>query len=149
MLLLLCAGGCTAIIRGLHLLDRVQALLLRLGKRIGRFPVMFLLGLAAPMIFCNQTVAMIFCAELTETMYGEGNRLEMMSDLSCAAVPTAALVPWCISCSVPLNMLGVGPDALRFACYLYLLPLCYFFTKRLFFPQAAQHHELSLEVKSQ
>lgn len=141
MLLLLCAGGCTAIIRGLHLLDRAQALLLRLSGRIGRFAVMFLLGFAAPMIFCNQTIAMIFCAELAEPMYGERARLEMMSDLSCSVVPSAALVPWCISCSVPLAMLGAGLRALPFACYLYLLPLCYFFTKRFYFRKAAEHQD--------
>ncbi len=142
MLLLLCAGGCTGLIRGLHLLDRAQTVLQSLSGRCGRFPVMFLLGVAAPMIFCNQTIAMIFCAQLMEKVYADGgaSNLEMMSDLSCSVVPCASLVPWCISCSVPLAMLNAGYGALPFACYVYLLPLCYFLTKKRFFPAERKTH---------
>lgn len=136
-LLLIFAGGCTGVIRGLELLHPVSAGLTRLAGRFGLFPTAVIASLASCMVFCNQTIAMIFCAELTEDAYRDaaGGRQEYAADLSCSVVTLAGLVPWCIACSVPLRMLDAGYSALPYAFYLYLIPICYFFTKRLFFPK--------------
>ena len=136
ILLLIFAGGCTGVIRGLELLRPVSTGLTRLAGRMGRFPTALIASLASCMVFCNQTIAMIFCAELTEDTYRDagGGRQEFAADLSCSVVTVAGLVPWCIACSVPLRMLDAGYSALPYACYLYLTPVCYLFTKRLFFP---------------
>ena len=133
MLLLLFAGGCTGIIGGMELLKPAKTALLRLSGRIGSFPTMVLASLASCMIFCNQTIAMIFCKELMEDVYPEAAHQEFSADMSCSVVTIAGLVPWCIACSVPLAMLDAGFDAIPFAFYLYLIPICYFFTKPLFF----------------
>ena len=135
MLLLLFAGGCTGIIGGMELLKPAKDFLRRTSKKIGHFPTMILASLASCMIFCNQTIAMIFCKELMEDVYTAEEHQEFSADMSCSVVVLAGLVPWCIACSVPLAMLGAGFDALPYACYLYLIPLCYFFTRRLFFPK--------------
>ena len=37
--------------------------------------------------------------------------------------------------------LGVGVEALPYACLLYLIPLCYLFTKRFFFPAKSKGSE--------
>lgn len=148
MLLLLFAGGCTGLISGMELLQPVKIRLLRLSDRGGRFPAMLLASLVSCMIFCNQTIAMIFCSELMGEAYpesGEG-RQEFAADLSCSVVTLAGLVPWCIACSVPLTMLGAGFNALPYACYLYLIPLCYFLTKRLFFPNSERKRKTEHEI---
>ena len=134
MLLLLFAGGCTGIIGGMELLKPAKGFLNRLSGRIGPFPTMVIAGVASCMIFCNQTIAMIFCKELMEDVYSAGEHQEFSADMSCSVVTIAGLVPWCIACSVPLSMLGAGYGAIAYACYLYLIPICYFFTRRLFFP---------------
>ena len=134
MLLLLFAGGCTGIIGGMELLKPAKDFIQRIGGRIGRFPTMILASVVSCMIFCNQTIAMIFCKELMEDVYTPEEHQEFSADMSCSVVVLAGLVPWCIACSVPLSMLGAGFDALPYACYLYLIPICYFLTKRLFFP---------------
>lgn len=138
MLLLLFAGGCTGVIGGMELLNPAKAFLKKLSDRVGRFPTMVLASLASCMIFCNQTIAMIFCRELMEDVYAPAEHQEFSADLSCSVVTIAGLIPWCIACSVPLSMLEAGYDALPYACYLYLIPICYFFTRRLFFPQKSE-----------
>ena len=134
MLLLLFAGGCTGIIGGMELLKPAKDFLKRISARLGRYPTMVIASVASCMIFCNQTIAMIFCKELMEDVYTDATHQEFAADISCSVVTIAGLIPWCIACSVPLSMLGAGFDALPYACYLYLIPICYFFTKRLFFP---------------
>jgi len=136
MLLLLFAGGCTAIIDGLKLLAPAQKFFTKLSGKVGRFPAMCLASLLSCMVFCNQAVAIVFCKELMGKSYpaDENAREELASDISCSVTVIASLVPWCISVSVPLTMLGAGFDAIAYSCYLYLVPICYLFTKRLFFP---------------
>lgn len=64
-----------------------------------------------------------------------------VSEAVTAGVTIAGLIPWCIACAVPLSMLGVGVEALPYACLLYLIPLCYLFTKRFFFPAKSKGSE--------
>ena len=137
MLLLLFAAGCTGIIDGLRLLSPAQDALARLSRRIGRFPAICVASLLSAMIFCNQTIALVFCRELMESTYlAQGTtREELAEDIACSVVTLSGLVPWCIACSVPLTMLGAPFAAIPYACFLYLVPLCYFFTKRFFFPK--------------
>jgi len=136
MLLLLFAGGCTAVIDGLALLTPVQRALAHLSRKIGLFPAMCAAGLLSCMVFCNQTVAMVFCKELLGKTYRDAGcpPEELTSDIACSVVTIAGLIPWCVACSVPLAMLGAGFDSIGYACYLYFIPLCYLFTKRHFFP---------------
>ena len=46
-------------------------------------------------------------------------------DIGCSAVDLCGLIPWCIACSVPLKIMGVGVSALPFSFLLYLLPLTF------------------------
>ena len=91
---------------------------------------------------------MVFCKELLESSYlaEGGTREELASDISCSVVTIAGLVPWCIACSVPLTMLGAPFGAIGYACYLYLVPLCYFFTKRHFFPRTTKTENSEVQV---
>ena len=145
MLLILFAGGCTGIIDGLALFTPAQRGLARLSRRIGRFPALCAASLGASMLFCNQTIALVFCKELMEKTYLDAGatREELALDLSCSVVTVAGLVPWCIACSVPLSMLDAGVSAIPCACYLYLVPICYFFTKRWFFPAKTKKNEVT------
>ena len=89
--------------------------------------------------------ALIFCKELLEKTYLDAGatREELALDISCSVVTIAGLIPWCIACSVPLTMLGADFSAVPYACYLYLIPLCYLFTKRFFFPAKTKANEVT------
>jgi NhaC family Na+:H+ antiporter len=94
-------------------------------ERYGAFPVMLAGSLLFGAVFCNQTIAILMCAALLGPSYEKrglsGERLAL--DIGCSAVDLCGLIPWCIACSVPLKMFGVGAGALPLSFLLYLLPL--------------------------
>ena len=49
----------------------------------------------------------------------------------------SGLIPWSIACSVPLAMLGADNSAVLYAQLLWLIPLCYLFTKKWFYRERA------------
>ena len=70
-------------------------------------------------------MAYCMCAALLGPAYKKrglgGDRLAR--DIGCSAVDLCGLIPWCIACSVPLQVMGVGAQALPLSFLLYLLPL--------------------------
>ncbi len=131
------AGILTGLLQGMGILDGVQKRLSGWAKKLGRIQLMNLLALSCCMIFCNQTTSNIMQAELMRTGYPEGEegKLELALDISNTGVLLAGLIPWCVACSIPLNVLGVGPGALPYSVLLYALPITYIFTKKRFFDE--------------
>ena len=129
------AGILTGLLQGMGILNGIQARLSGWAKKLGRIKLMDLLAIACCMIFCNQTTSNIMQAELMRSAYPEGEKgsSELALDISNTGVLLAGLIPWCVACSIPLNVLGVGPAALPYAVLLYALPITYIFTKKRFF----------------
>lgn len=119
------SGTYGGIFRETELLSGVTEKLKILAGRIGRYPAMLLLSLVLCAMFCNQTISTIMQNQLAAPLYGPEERTEKMLDLENSVIVTAALIPWCIACSVPFGMLGVGPKALLYGFYPILLPLCF------------------------
>ena len=116
----------------------LDGLLSRIGKccaRAGRFITSLIVGLASCVLFCNQTIATLMCNDLLTKPYLDtgGSRQELAIDIENSTIVIVGLVPWAIACSVPLTFFGVGYGALPWSMYLYLIPLCYIFTKRRWF----------------
>lgn len=123
--ILLISGTYGGIFRETGLLSGLTEKLQTLKNKIGRYPSMLLLGLGLCAVFCNQTIGTIMLSQLSEPLYGEEEKMEKMLDLENSVILTAAWVPWCIACSVPLGMMDVGAEALRYAYYPFLLPICF------------------------
>ena len=119
------SGTYGGIFRETGLLTGVTEKLRALAGKIGRYPAALLMSAVISAIFCNQTISAIMHNELASPLYAPGENTEKMLDMENSVILTAGLVPWCIACSVPLGMLGVGPKALLFSYYLFLLPLCF------------------------
>ena len=130
--ILLLSSGCSGIFEGTQMLSSVEGALRRLCGRIGRFPTMVLTSIAAACVFCNQTIGIIMCRQCMGGNYPdtEQGRIELMLDIENSVVTLSGLVPWCIACSVPMGMLGLDVRSLPFACFLYLIPLCWHFQLR-------------------
>lgn len=120
--ILIISGTYGGIFRGAGLLDEIDKRLLKLSAKLGRYETMLIMSAALCAVFCNQTVGSIMLSELSEPLYGDGERTEKMMDMENSVILIAGLVPWCIASSVPLGMLGAGASSLPFACFLYLLP---------------------------
>ncbi len=107
--------------------------------KVGRLAVTFLVSAATCCIFCNQTIATLMCNDLLMKPYLNtgGSRQELAIDMENTVIIIVGLIPWCIACSVPLTFMGVGIGALPWAFYMYLVPACYFFTKKRWFSNRA------------
>lgn len=72
-------------------------------------------------IFCNQTASLYLTDNFMQHHYQDKHRFAI--DL-CEASILAGIIPWSLACSVPLQFIGVGPECLPFAFFIYLAPLC-------------------------
>ena len=132
---LMISGTYAGIFDGTGILRGLQSRLARAMDALGAYPVTLTLGTLANAIFCNQTVAVMMTVHVVRHPYEERDlpSAELAQDIANSTVITAGMVPWCIGCSVPLTMMGVGAGAVPYAAYLYLLPLCYLLTRRRWF----------------
>lgn len=136
IVLLSCAYS--GIFDGTRMLSGVQNRLDALCGRIGLAGSAAAVSLAACAVFCNQTVGVMMVQQLLGPAYRARGASggELAADLENTCIVLVGLIPWSIACAVPLEMLGVGPGALPYAFYLWLLPLCWLLTKRRFYPKA-------------
>lgn len=148
MLILAVSSMYSGIFHSTGMLDDVQDRLCRIGNRMGIFTMQIILSICTTVVFCNQTIAVLMCGSLTHKCYKESNsdnekmkkitegkkgNVEQAMDLENSAILIACTVPWSIGCSVPLSFMGAGSAAMLYACYMYLVPICYLFTKKIWF----------------
>lgn len=134
--IVLLSGMLSGVFNGTGMLGGLQGIIRPMEARIGGFPAMILTSIVICAAFCNQTIAITMNDQLWERIYEEehASHRELALDMENSAVLISGLVPWAISCSVPLEMLGVDARALPYGFLLYLVPLCYIFTKKIWFP---------------
>jgi len=122
------------LLEGLNILAPAKSLANRLADRLGLFPATAIVSAITGMALCNQTVVVVMDSQLMEESYHKrgASQTELAMDIANSGVVLVGLIPWAIAVSVPLSMLDVGPEAIPYAALLYLIPLCYLFTKRFF-----------------
>ena len=124
------------ILEGIDAFSGLTPRLSALSDRIGLFPTYMLVSLLTAMCFCNQSVVIV----MGEQLMGQHYRRAALSpqthamDIANSGVLIAGLVPWSIAVAIPLAMMDVGSSAIFYAALLYLIPLCYLFTRRFFLP---------------
>ena len=130
-------GLLAGLLEGLQIFDGVKERLDRLAERVGLFPAMLLTSTAAAAMFCNQSIAVMMGESFLRGSYEKRQATpgEMAMDLENSGIITAPLIPWNIAGSIPIAMMGSDIRALPYAVFLYLLPLCYLFTKRFYYPK--------------
>ena len=76
-------------------------------------------------VFCNQTIGIMMAQQLLGPVYEKQGKTNsaLALDIENTMVVMVGLCPWCIACAFPLEMMGVGIEALPWAALLYLLPL--------------------------
>lgn len=125
-------GLYSGILEGTGALKPLSSKALALASRIGRFPAMIVVSTLCAGVLCNQAVTSMMGSQLLEGAYD--NREELAMDIENSGILIAGLIPWSIACSIPLAMLGAGNGAILYAFLLWLIPICYLFTKKLFYP---------------
>ncbi len=129
--IILLSGTYSGIFEGTRMLEDLQQKLAEPAKRLSCFGLMLPVSAAVTAVFCNQTIGIMMVQQLLGPVYEQqGERREALAlDLANSLVVLVGLCPWCIACAVPLEMLGVGPAALPWAAFLYLLPVCHLVSK--------------------
>ena len=125
------------------MLADVQDRINRMMNRTGRFLMMVILGFMTSVVFCSQTIAIMLCSDLMTKPYLQtgGNRAELAIDIENATVLISVMIPWNIACTVPLEMMGVGVKTLAYSYLIFLLPVLYIFTKRIWFKDSVDRIE--------
>ena len=97
--------------------------------RLSLFQITALTGIPLIMFSCNQTLALMLHVPLIRPLYQKNgeSKEQMMLHLANTTVLFSALVPWCLACSMPLEMLGVSPVCILLAFFLYLPAIATFF----------------------
>lgn len=131
--ILFISGTYGGIFRGTAMLSGVSEKLSEIAARIGRYPVMLLLGVAVSALFCNQTIGIMIQSQLSDGLYGsdEEERNMMMLDIENSVVLVSGLVPWCIACSVPLSMMGADMRSIFTGFYIWMVPICWLLHKNI------------------
>ena len=125
-------GLFAGLLSGLGVLDGLKGLVETLAGKWGLFPTTVLVSLLAGMIFCNQSIIIMMAYPLLHDVYercGHGNE-ELALDVENSGIVMAALIPWNIAGSVPLQMLDAGPSAIPYMVLLYMIPLCHGLSKK-------------------
>lgn len=119
------ACSCSGMFRGTNMLSSVEKHAERLAGRIGTFPTLILVCFAASSIFCNQIISIVMGRNLLGPVYEKlgKSREQLALDIENTAITIPAFIPWCILSSVPLKLMGVGYGCLRYAVFLYAVPL--------------------------
>ena len=128
----------SGIFNGTHMLDSVQGRIAAAADKIGLFPAQVIMSFFTAGLFCNQTIGTMLNAQLLSGVYEKKGAVseELAMDLENSIIIIAGLIPWSVAAAVPLSMLGVGSKALLYSCFLYMVPLCYLFTKRIWYPKS-------------
>lgn len=117
------------------MLDSILGGLEKMMMKAGRFPVSILVSLASVVVFCNQTIATMICKDLMYVPYERtgGNNQELAIDMENSVILLSAVVPWALACTVPLTFMGATYGAMKYAYFIYLVPICYFIMKKRWF----------------
>ncbi len=112
----------SGIFNGTNMLASAEKKLEKLADRTSPYRVTLLTSIPVIMFSCNQTLAMMLHAPLIRPVYEKHgvNNDKMMLDLANTTILFAAVVPWCLACSVPMDTLQTGYAAVPLGFYLYM-----------------------------
>jgi len=125
-------GLFAGLLSGLGILNGLKGVVEKLAQKWGLFPTTVVVSLLSGMIFCNQSIIIMMAYPLLGEVYdrlGSG-REELALDVENSGIVMAALIPWNIAGSVPLQMLDAGSGAIPYMVLLYMIPLCYGLSKK-------------------
>ena len=128
-IMILISATYSGIFNGTNMLSDMEKKLEQLSNRFSLFRITALTGIPLIMFSCNQTLALMLHVPLVRPLYRKKgiSKEKMMLDISNTTVLFSALVPWCLACSMPLEILGAGPACIPLSFFLYLPALVSFF----------------------
>ncbi len=119
---IVCIASCySGLFRGTGLLDFLEKGLRTLARKTHPFFSVLVTSVPSSMISCNQTLAIMLTHQLCERLGMKKEALALY--LEDTVVMIAALIPWSIAGTVPMDSIGAPYICLLGGVYLYLVPL--------------------------
>ena len=109
-------------------LDKLQSLMIRLGKKFSPFVSVLTAATITSMIACNQTLAIMLTHQLCKNV--ESRAEDFAIDIENTAVIVSPMIPWSIASVVVLTPIAAPKISILAAWYLYLIPLCCLASRR-------------------
>lgn len=120
---IVCLSSCyVGIFQATGFLNRTQAFMIQLGKKFSAFASILTAATLTCMISCNQTLAIMLTCQLCKKVEPRPEVLAIHIENS--AVVISPLIPWAISCAVPLTLINAPVESVLAAWYLWLIPIC-------------------------
>lgn len=134
-------GMYAGVLDRLGALDGLRRVTERMAERTGLFAACTASYAVTAAVFCNQSTGAVVVPQLLADTYHRRGATdgELAIDMENSGVVMAPLIPWNISVSIPLVMLGASARAIPYAVLLYVIPICYGLTKRHFCPPKEVH----------
>lgn len=120
---IVCISSCYAgIFQATGFLNRLQSLMIDIGKKFSPFASVVFASIITSMIACNQTLAIMLTHQLCKKVEP---RAEIFAiQLENSAVVISPLIPWSIASVIVLMPIAAPKISILAAFYLYLIPLC-------------------------
>lgn len=128
----LAASSYSGLFEGTGMLNDIQGALDKMSKKAGVYLTTLFTGLATCALCCNQTLPILLTKDLMGDIYKKNglSKSHLAIDIENTVILVAELFPWSIAIGVPLATIGVGPKAIPYAVYLYLVPIMAPLTRR-------------------
>ncbi len=137
------AGMYAGLLAHIGALQGVRSVVKKLAHRVGLFPASMVTYCLLSAVFCNQATGAVMTPQLIGEAYHQrgASHEEMAIDLENSGIVMSPLIPWNIAGSIPLVMLGADAGAIPYEVLLYMIPLCYLFTKKYFYSPKEVHEK--------
>ena len=129
VLAILCISSCYAgIFQATGFMNRLQDLMISLGKKFSPFFSVVVAAIITSMIACNQTLAIMLTHQLCKKVEPRADVFAIQIENS--AVVISPLIPWSIAGAIILTPIAAPTISIVAACYLWLIPVCCLALKR-------------------
>ena len=120
---IVCLSSCYAgIFQVTGFLNRLQSLMISLGKKFSPFASVLVASIITSMIACNQTLAIMLTHQLCKKVEPRSEIFAIQIENS--AVVISPMIPWSIASVIVLMPISAPKISILAACYLWLIPLC-------------------------
>ena len=118
-----CISSCYAgIFQATGFLNRLQSLMISIGKRFSPFVSVLIASIITSMTACNQTLAIMLTHQLCKKVEP---RPEIFAiQIENTAVIISPLIPWSIASVIVLMPIAAPSTSILAAFYLWLIPIC-------------------------
>ena len=126
---IVCLSSCYAgIFQATGFLNRLQNLMISLGKKFSSFASVLVAAIITSMIACNQTLAIMLTHQLCKKVEPRSEIFAIQIENS--AVVISPMIPWSIASVIVLMPISAPKISILAAWYLWLIPLCNLINRR-------------------